>query len=410
MVQTQIPIPTPFADRKQIWIVQPRIEHYRVPVWDRLREQLSDRFDVHAFGPLQDGQHQSYGGPSRDYFHQVECEPFKKLGQTLYRWPGLAEALKSLPSEQRPAAIVVAANPRNATCWQIPKLGKQLGIGTVAWTKGHSFSGSLPNFVSDPLRRRFLKAYDQIICYGEATKTELTELGLEPRRMHVANNTIDTRRIFEEGDAMAKRGRELRQEYNLDNRRLLICIGRMDEDKRHRDLLEAWPQLAEFDPTLSMVLIGGGPLLEVIRSQAKEVDADRILVTGRVPEGDDYAWLAAAADQEAGGGLAIYPGAVGLAINQSLAIGCPTLIADEYGADGEIVKHGETGWRYTRGDLSAMTQQVKAIVTHTVATQMVIDEAREMMRSKITIQNMVDHIQEAILAAIASDSTRIQSS
>src|SRR5262245_33638788 len=151
------------------------------------------------------------------------------------------------------------------------------------------------------------------------------------------------------------RGDELRRAAGLEGRKILLCIGRMDPEKRHGDLLEAWPRLRTLDPDLRLVMVAGGPLLETVRARAAAVDPERIVVTGRVPEGDDYAWVSAC-------DMGVYPGAVGLAINISLAFGKPTLIADERGSDAEIVRHGVTGWRFRRGDLDALIAAVQRVL------------------------------------------------
>ncbi len=243
------------------------------------------------------------------------------------------------------------------------------------------------------VKKRFFSRFDRAICYGKSSMRELVGLGYAPDRARVAQNTIDTGRIFTQGERIAERGRQLRTEQGLDGRKVIVSIGRMDPPKRHEDLLDAWPRLRSIDPSLSLVLVSGGQLLESIRQRAAQVDGENIHVLGRVPEGDDYAWLAA-------GDLAIYPGAVGLAINQSLAIGCPTIIADEHGADAEIIMHEQTGWRFARGDLDALSATVGRVLGDDSQRARVVGQARKMMKDKVTIENMVTCIDATIREAI----------
>lgn len=376
-----------------MWILQPTIEHYRTAVFDGVAERgLSDgAYTLEVLGGMKDGK--AIGGSSRPYFRDVPRTEIRPGGVILYKWPAAPELVRT----QRPDLLVMEANLRNLTCWGLLNHCRAMGTPVIGWSKVHSYSHS--GWFMTMLKRRFYGKFDRMICYGESSKAELTGLGYPADRAIIANNTIDTRRIFAEGDRLRARGEEIRRERGLVGKKLMLCIGRMDPDKRHQDLLDAWPGLRALDPGLTLVLISGGPLLEEIRAKAAALDAERIIVTGRVPEGDDYAWIATS-------DLCIYPGAVGLAINQSLAFGKPTLIANELGADSEILVGSEkpaeqTGWRYERGNLDAMTAGVRAILAGGPQVESVCGRAMTLMRDKVTLENMIGAIDRSIRLGLA---------
>jgi glycosyltransferase involved in cell wall biosynthesis len=236
--------------------------------------------------------------------------------------------------------------------------------------------------------------FERIIAYGQLARSELVALGIADERIYVAQNTIDTGRIFAEAGLFAERAAALRQRHGLEDARVLLSIARFDPEKRLADLLAAWPALST-DPRLHLVLVGGGPLLEDIRSRAASLDPARIHVIGRAPVGEDYTWIAAA-------DATIQCGAVGLAINQSMAFGTPTIIADEIGADTEILAHGETGWRYPRGDLDALARTVAAVFADPARTAGVNDAARTLLRDRVNIENMTEVMVRCILDALHS--------
>ena len=45
-------IPPTDTDLPQVWIFQPAVKHYRLPVWDLLVEQARGRYEITVFGPL----------------------------------------------------------------------------------------------------------------------------------------------------------------------------------------------------------------------------------------------------------------------------------------------------------------------------------------------------------------------
>jgi glycosyltransferase involved in cell wall biosynthesis len=380
----------------RVWILQPRVEHYNTPVFDGVRERGVSRgsYALTVLGTLQDGK--AFGGYAREYFRSCPLEGFKRFGVSLFRWP----SAMSLLERERPDVLVVEANPRNTTTWQLPRFCRRLGIPIVGWSKIHSYSMVAP--LMGLVKPSFYRGFDRVICYGASSSRELVSLGYPADRIDIANNTIDTRRIFTQGDEIRARGEHIRREHALVGKRILLCIGRMDPEKRHQDLLDAWPRLRALDPNLVMVLVGGGALLERVRTRAAAIDRHRIVVTGRVPEGDDYAWIAAS-------DVCVYPGAVGLAINQSLALGRPTVIANERGADTEILIGGgpeQTGWRFRRGDLDDMARMVRQVLERPAEVASVSERARVLMRDHVTLENMIGAIDDSIQKAIDQRSSR----
>ncbi len=394
------PTTAPSAPAK-VWILQSHIHQYRTPVFDGVRERgLGEppaggsgnrRYAIEVFGEMSNGG--AIGGAGRPFYHEMNRKLSRRLGVSYFSWP----VAMGMVLSQKPDVLILEANLRNLSCWQLLAACRRSGTPVIGWSKVHSYSKAAG--LLSLIKRKFYNKFDRMICYGESSKDELVALGYPADRAIIANNTIDTRRIFTDGDALRARGMAIRAERGLVGKKILLCIGRMDADKRHQDLLDAWPKLAALDPGLVLVLISGGPLLDEIRAKAAAVDKERIIVTGRVPEGDDYAWIATC-------DVSIYPGAVGLAINQSLAFGKPTIIANEIGADSEILVGAEspaaqTGWRYERGNLSAMVAGVRDILAGGAAVDRVCERAMVLMRDKVTLDNMVGAIDRSIRLAMA---------
>jgi len=381
------PAPPLAESPARVWIFQPRIEHYRLPVFDRLEELGRGRYLVEVFGPLVDGE--AAGGGRRDYFRPSDYRRRRLFGLAVAQWAEMHRLIRAA----RPEVVIVNAHLRHLDCWTVPALCHRLGGVAVGWGKIRSFSG-LPRPLLEFAKRQLFGRFDFLLAYGRTARRELLELGVPAERIHVAQNTVDTSRIFVDGARFAARGRELRAAHGLEGAMVLLCVARFDPEKRLDDLLAAWPALRALRPDLHLVLVGGGRLLEDVRSRAAEVDSARIVVTGRVPEGDDYAWIATA-------DLTIQCGAVGLAINQSMAFAKPTIIADEHGVDTEILVHGHTGWRYPRGDRAALVATIDAVLADDAAAARITAAARTLMRDEVTIEAMANSIDACITRALA---------
>jgi glycosyltransferase involved in cell wall biosynthesis len=380
----------------RVWIVQPRIEHYRLPVFDRLAALGEGRYTLEVLGPTVDGE--ARGGGHRPYFRETPYHPRFILGARFHVWPEIRREIR----RDTPDVVVVNTHLRHLDCWRLPQLCRRIGASAVGWGKVHSFSG-LPGPLLRLGKREMFRRFDYFIAYGECSRREMRALGIADDKICVAQNTIDTSRIFEDGERYRARGQALRAGYGLGDAPILLSVARFDPEKRLHDLLDAWPRLRARHPGLRLVLVGDGRLFDEIRARAAELDPERIVLTGRVPEGDDYAWLATA-------DVAVQCGAVGLAINQSMAFGTPTVIADEYGADTEILEHGRTGWRYARGDLDALVETVRAVFEDTAGTGRIVASARELMREQVTIDRMARSMDACVSRALAVSRERRGSS
>ena len=104
--------------------------------------------------------------------------------------------------------------------------------------------------------------------------------------------------------------------------------------------------------------------------------------------------------------MSVFCGGLGLAINQCLAFGKPTIVAEEPGPDSEIVRHEETGWRFERGNIPELLSTLKHVMENDDERTRICANARALMRDEVSIQNMVDKIDSAIRLALETSLRR----
>lgn len=369
-----------------VLIAQPEVQHYRIPVFDLLAERARDRYRFEVWGQLENGK--AFKGEARDYLHHTPYVRQKMFGVLTMQWPELLGHVERL----RPDVVVVVANIRNRTSWRMPSVARRISAACIGWDKAYGYS-SLPQWARARLTSRMYRQFDQMIAYGTQAADAMVDVGVPRNRIYVANNTIDTRSIFEQDATFRAAAAALREREGLVGKNILLMISRLNADKRPGDVLDAWPQLRELDPNLVLVIAGSGGLAEELKLRCAQIDSQRIKFVGRLPAGEDYTWIAAS-------DMTIQCGAIGLAINQSMAFGKATIVADEPGPDSEIVEHGVTGWRYPRGNLTQMVETVGEVLNNSGERERITNTAREQMRTKITIENMVEQIDRCITDAL----------
>lgn len=381
--------PSPiFRDTKlpRVLVFQPAVKHYRLPFWDALVEKSAGKYALAVLGPL-DLPPEAIS--ARPYLHEFPFEEKPLRGRTIGSWPGAADLVR----RERPAVVVLTATASFHTSWTLPRVAHRLGAKVIGWSKVSPRAGSKRGLLARTTMRWFVLRFDRFLCYGQSSVEELAALGYPRERIRVAPNTIDTRRIFADGDAIRARGQLLREQAGLVGKRIVLYIGRMIERKRPWEVLGAWPKLRTATDDMRLVLVGDGPMLDEIRRRATSIDPERVTVIGPVPEGDDYAWIATA-------DVVVLPAAVGLALNQALALGTPVVITDEPGADAELVKHGSTGWRYEPRDTDELAAAVHRIFNHTKEREAVVARGVALMQNEISLDRMVEAFDESIRESI----------
>ena len=113
--------------------------------------------------------------------------------------------------------------------------------------------------------------------------------------------------------------------------------------------------------------------------------SSQILITGRVPNFYDYAWIKLS-------DVYVVPGQVGLAIKQAMLLKTPVIIADEHGVDSEVIKNDFTGLRFKKGCQSDLMIKYKKLKNNSQFRQDIIDNSYKLIKKEHTLSNMTNSI------------------
>ena len=137
---------------------------------------------------------------------------------------------------------------------------------------------------------------------------------------------------------------DLRAAHGLGDRPLVVCVSRLVKRKGQDTLIDALPAIRERAPGASLVIVGGGPDEDRLRSRAAAL-GDAVVFTGQVAE-DDLPRYYALGDVFAMpcrtrlGGLEVE--GWGNVFIEAAACGRPVVVGDSGGAREALVD-GETG-------------------------------------------------------------------
>lgn len=138
---------------------------------------------------------------------------------------------------------------------------------------------------------------------------------------------------------------------------LALYVGRLEEEKGVRTLLEAWRH-ADLGPGARLALAGSGPLLEHAQRQGEGVRTRGYVARSELPA------LYAAAD------LLVLPSVRtatftepwGLVVNEAMLQSTPVITSDAVGAAaGGLVRDGRNGLVFASGDAEALGARIRAL-------------------------------------------------
>jgi glycosyltransferase involved in cell wall biosynthesis len=222
---------------------------------------------------------------------------------------------------------------------------------------------------------------DDLVGVCQAMVEQGRRMGLRPRRaFSVIPSGFDTEAFAARAAAGDARGR-----LGIPSEAFVIAtVARLAPLKGHRDLFQAVEGLAPWAPWL--LLVGDGPLREVLAAEARSRGIDRRIVwSGLVPP-DAVPGLLAAADCVV---HASYREGLARVIPQAFLCRKPVVA---YALDGapELVVTGETGWCVPPGDVRALAAAIREVASDPGRARALAAEGARRVAARFRAEAMVD--------------------
>lgn len=254
-------------------------------------------------------------------------------------------------------------------------------VGLVHWCfvglpGADDSSGPLASLVKRWSRRHF----DAFLLYSSYSKDRLVRLGPFEKKAFVATNVGDVAHFLGRSEALTLGPDDVRAELGLPERPTILYAGTLDSEKRPEVLLALAGEL----PNVNFVLVGSGPLLDVLRADARKRNLANIFLPGRVS--DELPVYYRAAD------VMLLPGRGGIVISEALASGVPVLVHQADGTEYDLVRDGETGERISDGSVKSFRDALERMISDPARLARMGRRAQALARSELNQDAMVRSI------------------
>ena len=171
-------------------------------------------------------------------------------------------------------------------------------------------------------------------------------------------------------EELKHRRAELRAEQGIaDGCLVILYCGRLSNEKRTLDLLEAYHRLNCESKFLSIV--GDGRLRKKMQDYKSNHGLDSVRFFGFRDRNEIKNYYATA-------DLLVLPSSRetwGIVVNEAMCFGLPVIVSSQVGAATDLVQDGENGFIYPSGDVEALGRRLQQFVDLT-------EEERSLMRLK----------------------------
>jgi len=252
------------------------------------------------------------------------------------------------------------------------------------WVMSTVHSSRVRSWEDQEELRRLTPSIDHLVVVSNAIDDKVVSEGRTAAPRSLIYNGVDLDRYDHQEPCCT-----LREEYAMEPDAPIVgVVGRLELEKGHPTLLEAWPLVLAEQPGAYLMIVGEGSRLDALRAITTEQDIERhVIFTGRR---DDIPAITAAFDVAV---LPSYREAQGLTILEAMALSRP-VVASRVGGIPEMVEDGVTGLLVPPHDPPALAAAIVRLLSDHQLADMVARAGHDLVHDRFCIQLMVNAVQE----------------
>jgi glycosyltransferase involved in cell wall biosynthesis len=224
---------------------------------------------------------------------------------------------------------------------------------------------------------------DQVIAVSKMIESKLEQEGRTTAPIVRIYNGVDLSRYEHQEPCCT-----LPEEYGMEpGSQIVGVVARLEPEKGHPTLLEAWPAVLRAVPDAYLLIVGEGTRRDALEALARDLRiAHRVVFTGRR---DDVPAVTAALDVAV---LPSYREAQGLSILEALALSRP-VVASNVGGIPEMITDGVNGLLVPPHDPDSLAAAIIRLLRDHPYADTLGRAGHDMVHDRFCIDLMVDAVQ-----------------
>jgi glycosyltransferase involved in cell wall biosynthesis len=246
------------------------------------------------------------------------------------------------------------------------------------------------------LLRRLTPRMDHLVAVSRAIVRKIEDEGRVGAPVSLIYNGVDLQRYVDQEACCT-----LHEEYGIAGGSPIVgVVARLEPEKGHPTLLDAWPRVLEAVPNAHLLIVGEGSRREALEAQAAGLGllgaSPRVTFTGRR---DDIPAVTAALDVAV---LPSYREAQGLSILEAMALSRP-VVASAVGGIPEMIEDGRTGLLVPPHDAAALGDAIARMLTDHPFADTVARAGHDLVYERFCVEMMVRATETIYDEAVAEE-------
>jgi len=249
--------------------------------------------------------------------------------------------------------------------------------------------------------RRLTPKMDHLIAVSRAIVRKIEDEGRIGAPVSLIYNGVDLQRYADQEACCT-----LHEEYDIpDGAPIVGVVARLEPEKGHPTLLEAWPRVLASVPNAHLLIVGEGSQREALEDQATALGLlgsprsgarPSVTFTGRR---DDIPAVTAAIDVAV---LPSYREAQGLSILEAMALSRP-VVASAVGGIPEMIEDGRTGLLVPSRDPQALGAAIARLLTDHPLADTLARAGHDLVYDRFCVEQMVRSVETIYDESVAEE-------
>jgi glycosyltransferase involved in cell wall biosynthesis len=215
-----------------------------------------------------------------------------------------------------------------------------------------SSPGSLRQVIKRHVLTRLFHKASAFLAIGTSNARFYRSYGAPPERIFHVPYSVDNERLLSSANELLASREAIRSRLNIPRQvPVVLFSGKLIPVKAPMDLLKAF-ELANAVSPAHLVFVGDGELGRELKDYVSCRNIPNVHFVGFQNQRELASFFVAA-------DIFVLPSAFdqwGLVVNEALCFGLPVIVSDQVGASADLVEHGQNGFVFPSGDVSALSQ------------------------------------------------------
>lgn len=298
---------------------QSTIPHYRVPFYQNVQMLKPDWWDFEVIYDKKESLRHFFMNPEESNFN-FKIKPSSGINIDFL---GRKLSIQAFPFFSLGYDLVIVGQALNNISYPFTFIRKLIGKPIAYWGQGrdlYTIRKSLLKKITESFKLFLTNLADGFFSYTEGVKEYLVKQGIRPEKIFALQNTMDIeaqRNIYL--NLFGNRD-ELRQQFNVRDKKVLLYVGRFNREKRVDLIVDAFTHLYKADNNYILFVVGGGDK-KLLQPAVEVCGSDSIRHFGVVPDSEIGKFFVMA-------DLFVIAGSVGLNVIQAMCYNLIPVVID----------------------------------------------------------------------------------